>query len=126
MSSARKRAAIQKANNEADFLRQRLMRAEHHASVMQSFAEVACRRGDALYAAIQKHQAETRYAEVSNTLADRTLYQRIRRRVRDGLFQCPLPAMGLHHSAPDRSHGPARSRTARADRALPAGRANTP
>ena len=77
MSSARKRSAIQKANNEADFLRQRLMRAEHHASMMQSFAEVAARRGDALYAAIQKHQAETRYAEVSNTLAlaDKALYE---------------------------------------------------
>lgn len=50
MSSARKRAAIQKANNEAEFLRQRLMRAEHHASVMQSFAEAAARKADALAA----------------------------------------------------------------------------
>ena len=57
MSSARKRAAIQKANNEADWQRQRAMRAEHHANVMQAFAEAAARRGDALYAAIQKHQA---------------------------------------------------------------------
>jgi hypothetical protein len=44
MSSARKRAAIQKANNEAEFLRQRLMRAEHYANVMQGFAEGATRR----------------------------------------------------------------------------------
>ena len=80
MSSARKRAAIQKANNEADWQRQRAMRAEHHANVMQAFAEAAARRGDALYAAIQKHQAETRYAEVSNTLAlaDRALYEALK------------------------------------------------
>ena len=50
MSSSRKRAAIQKANNEAEFLRQRLMRAEHHANVMQGFAEVAARKADALQA----------------------------------------------------------------------------
>ena len=54
MSSARKRAAIQKANNEAEFLRRRLMCAEHHANVMQSFAEVAARRGDALFAALKR------------------------------------------------------------------------
>lgn len=50
MSSARKRSAIAKANQEADFLRQRLMRAEHHASVMQGFAEAAARKADALQA----------------------------------------------------------------------------
>ena len=50
MSSARKRAAIQKANNEAEFLRQRLMRAEHHASVMQGFAEAAATKADGLAA----------------------------------------------------------------------------
>ena len=50
MSSARKRAAIQKANNEADFQRQRALMAEHHANVMQGFAEVAARKADALQA----------------------------------------------------------------------------
>ena len=50
MSSARKRAAIQKANNKADFQRQRAMRAEHHASMMQGFAEIAARKADALQA----------------------------------------------------------------------------
>jgi len=80
MSSARKRASIAKANNEADHLRQRLMLAEHHASVMRAFAEAAARRGDALYAAIQRHQAETRYAEASNTLAlaDKVLYEALK------------------------------------------------
>lgn len=80
MSSARKRAAIQKANNEAEFLRQRLMMAEHHASVMEAFARVAAARGDALFSAIQKHQADTRYAEVSNTLAlaDKELYEALK------------------------------------------------
>ena len=50
MSSARKRAAIHKANQEADFQRQRAILAEHHANVMQSFAEVAARKADALQA----------------------------------------------------------------------------
>ena len=54
MSSARKRSAVAKANQEADFQRQRAMRAEHHASVMQSFAEVAARRSDALFAALKR------------------------------------------------------------------------
>ena len=54
MSSARKRAAIQKANNEADWQRQRAMRAEHHANVMQGFAEAAARRSDALFAALKR------------------------------------------------------------------------
>lgn len=54
MSSARKRAAIQKANNEADHLRQRLILAEHHANVMRTFAEIAARRGDALFAALKR------------------------------------------------------------------------
>ena len=44
MSSARKRAAIQKANNEADHLRQRLILAEHHANAMRTIAEIAARR----------------------------------------------------------------------------------
>ena len=50
MSSARKRAAIQKANNEADHLRQRLILAEHHANVMQGFADIVARKADALQA----------------------------------------------------------------------------
>lgn len=50
MSSARKRSAIAKANNEADFQRQRAILAEHHANVMQGFAEVAARKADALQA----------------------------------------------------------------------------
>lgn len=59
MSSARKRTAIQKANNEADFLRQRLMRAEHHGNVMQGFAEMAARRSDVMYAALEKIASRT-------------------------------------------------------------------
>lgn len=50
MSSARKRSAIAKANNEADFQRQRAILAEHHTNVMQGFAEVAARKADALQA----------------------------------------------------------------------------
>jgi len=53
MSSARKRAAIHKANREADHLRQRLMLAEHHGSVMESFARVAAARSNEMLAALK-------------------------------------------------------------------------
>jgi hypothetical protein len=52
MSSARKRAAIHKANAEADHLRKRLMLAEHHGSQMKCLAEVFAQKHDALYAAM--------------------------------------------------------------------------
>ena len=54
MSSARKRSAIAKANQEADFQRQRAILAEHHANVMRTFAEIAARRSDALFAALKR------------------------------------------------------------------------
>ena len=50
MSSARKRSAIAKANQEADFQRQRAILAEHHANVMQGFADIVARKADALQA----------------------------------------------------------------------------
>lgn len=52
MSGARKRAAIHKANAEADHLRQRLMLAEHHGSVMKAMAEAIAQKHDALHAAL--------------------------------------------------------------------------
>lgn len=58
MSSARKRSAIAKANREADFQRQRAILAEHHANVMQGFAEVAARKADALQARIDELMLE--------------------------------------------------------------------
>lgn len=39
MSSARKRGAIQKANNETNRLRQQLILSEHHASLFRGIAE---------------------------------------------------------------------------------------
>ena len=48
MSSARKRSAIQKANNEAAMLRHRLVLAEFHAKRMEVFAMTAAQRADAL------------------------------------------------------------------------------
>ncbi len=58
MSSARKRAAIQKANNEAEFLRQRLMRAEYHTNAMQRFAEAAAQKADSLQAQLDAMMLE--------------------------------------------------------------------
>lgn len=58
MSSARKRAAAQKANNETERLRQRLILAEHHGKVTQSAAEAIAMRHDALRAAVKRYLAE--------------------------------------------------------------------
>lgn len=54
MSSARKRSAIQKANNEADRLRQRLMLAENHIAILRTFAEAIGRGGDVMREALEK------------------------------------------------------------------------
>ena len=64
MSSARKRGAIQKANNETDQLRQRLILSEHHASLFRGIAEGLAARLDkdlAVLSAIRKT------LEVANT-----------------------------------------------------------
>ena len=52
MSSARKRSAIQKANNEADLLRQRLMLAENHINILRTMAEAIGRAGDEMSKAL--------------------------------------------------------------------------
>ena len=54
MSSARKRAAIQKANNEADHLRRRLVLAEYHAAKIEAFAFSVAAKADALQARIDE------------------------------------------------------------------------
>lgn len=54
MSSARKRAAIHKANMEADHFRQRLMLAEHHGNVMESFARAVAARSDLMFEALKR------------------------------------------------------------------------
>lgn len=52
MSSARKRAAIRKANNEADSLRQKLMLVEHQYASISAVAVELARKCDALQAKI--------------------------------------------------------------------------
>ena len=46
MSSARKRGAIQKANNEADRLRQQLILSQYHGAVMRIAAETLAKDAD--------------------------------------------------------------------------------
>ena len=58
MSSARKRSAIQKANNESNHLRQRLMLAEHHAATIEAFAFGVAAKADALQARIDELMLE--------------------------------------------------------------------
>lgn len=52
MSSARKRAALQKANNEAERLRQKLAVAETMGNVWKAAAEYAAKMADERYAAL--------------------------------------------------------------------------
>ena len=52
MSSARKRAAIHKANKEADHLRQRLMLAENHITILRTMAEAIGLAGDEMSKAL--------------------------------------------------------------------------
>jgi hypothetical protein len=52
LSSARKRSAIGRANREIDYLRQKLILTEHHASCMETFAKIAAQKSDALYAVL--------------------------------------------------------------------------
>ena len=62
MSSARKRAAIQKANNEAEFLRQRLMRAEHQVDKVTAMAFATAQKYDQLLFAVgRKFRDESRH-----------------------------------------------------------------
>ena len=70
MSSARKRAALHKANNEADHLRQRLMLVEHHANVMRVFVEVAARKADALQAQLDALMLEYCLDEMTEAQKD--------------------------------------------------------
>lgn len=46
MSSARKRAALGKANREVDYLKQKLMLTEHHLSVMSTMAKLTAIKHD--------------------------------------------------------------------------------
>jgi len=85
MSSARKRAAIQKANSEADFQRQRAMRAEHHANVMQGFAEVAALRADALQAQLDALMLE--FCPDEMTEAQKQNWAKHQRPASDGIQQ---------------------------------------
>jgi len=62
MSSARKRSAIQKANNEADHLRQRLMLAEHQVDRVTALVEETGRRYLELLLAVGRiFQGESRH-----------------------------------------------------------------
>ena len=108
MSSARKRAAIQKANNEANHLRQRLMRAEHHGNVMQGFAEVAARKADALQAQLDALMLE--FCPDEMTDAQRENWARHQKPVSDDT-QREIDSALMGSNAPHEGPGAASSRT---------------
>ena len=64
MSSARKRAAIHKANREADHLRQRLMLAENHIGILRAMAEAIGRGGDVMAEALKKIASPTQTTDL--------------------------------------------------------------
>ena len=77
MSSARKRAAIQKANNEADHLRQRLMLAEHQVDKVTALADETGRRYLELLFAVgrifkgeSRHETALRYIRETEAAAE--------------------------------------------------------
>lgn len=81
MSSARKRAAIQKANNEADHLRRRLVLAEYHAAKIEAFAFSVAAKADALQARIDELMLE--YCPEEMTEAQKANWARHQRPVSD-------------------------------------------
>ncbi|MDO9273599.1 MAG: hypothetical protein Q7T94_11360 [Rugosibacter sp.] len=64
MSSARKRAAIHKANKEANHLRQRLMLAENHITILRTMAEAFGRGGDVMVEALRKIASPTQTTDL--------------------------------------------------------------
>ena len=85
MSSARKRAAIQKANTEADHLRQRLMLAEHHAAKIEAFAFSVAAKADAIQARLDALMLE--YCPEEMTEAQKANWARHQRPVSEDMQQ---------------------------------------
>lgn len=67
MSSARKRGAIQKANNDADQLRQRLILASHHANLFKKVAEILAQDAER-YRALRRGQKWSVVDGIGDTL----------------------------------------------------------
>lgn len=79
MSSARKRSAIKKANNEVEHLKQKIMLTEHHANVMESMAMMAALKYDEKH--IELHELKMKYCPETLTEKDHELYERLKKQL---------------------------------------------
>lgn len=81
MSSSRKRAALGKANREVDYLKQKLMRTEHHASVMETFAKISGLKFNEKH--IELHELKMKYCPETLTEKDHELYEKFKKDIEE-------------------------------------------
>ena len=81
MSSDRKRSAIKKAQNETEFLKQRLVLAEHHLSVMETFAKIASMKHDEKQ--LEIYELKLKYCPETLTEKDNELYEKLKKQLEE-------------------------------------------
>lgn len=81
MSSNRKRSAIKKANQETDHIKQKLMLAEHHASLMETFAKVAGLKYNEK--CIELHELKMKFCPETLTEKDHELYETFKKELEE-------------------------------------------
>lgn len=81
MSSSRKRAALAKANREVEHINQKLMRAQHHASMMETFAKVSCVKYNEK--CIELHELKMKFCPETLTEKDHELYETFKKELEE-------------------------------------------
>lgn len=88
MSSNRKRSAIAKANREVDFIKQKLMLSEHHASTMETFAKMSCVKYNEK--CIELHELKMKFCPETLTEKDHELYETFKKELEE-FYNPPKP-----------------------------------
>lgn len=88
MSSSRKRAAVAKANREVEHINQKLMRAQHHASMMETFAKVSCVKYNEK--CIELHELKMKFCPETLTQKDHELYETFKKELEE-YYNPPKP-----------------------------------
>ena len=81
MSSSRKRAAVAKANREVEHINQKLMRAQHHASMMETFAKIASMKHDEKQ--LEIYELKLKYCPETLTEKDNELYEKLKKQLEE-------------------------------------------
>lgn len=81
MSSSRKRSAIKKANEHADYLNQKLMRTEHQLSLMETFAKLAAIKHDEKQ--LEVYELRLKYCPETMTDKDHINYKAGKQKLED-------------------------------------------